>query len=478
VVKVLVLDIGTSSVRATVVYDDLYTAGEHAREVLPSNPADGQVEFDAAELARVTLDLARAALDDAGPVDGVAITNQRASTVLWDAHDLRPLGPALGWQDLRTVAECFAARAHGLRLAPNLSATKWQWQLNHADTAGRAVRLGTVDTWIAAVLSAGASHTTDVTNAGVTGLAQPTFTDWDVAAAAALGLPIDGLAVIGDSAGDHGTASALTGTPPIVCILGDQQASLVGQGCVRPGTAKITFGTGGMLDMVRPGPVPAARSTHGTFPIAAWRVRGETTWGLESAMLAAGTNVQWLRDGLRLIDSAAHSHDVASRCDDTGGVMYVPALMGLGAPYWDYGARSALFGMTRGTTRPHVVRAVLEGVAHRGADLVEAAEADARLSIATLRIDGGMSENPTFVQALADACGRPIEVAPVREATTRGAALLAFVALGVFGDVEAIADTWVASRRYEPQRALDRDRWKSAVTRAGGWIPALSGVEF
>jgi glycerol kinase len=251
-------------------------------------------------------------------------------------------------------------------------------------------------------------------------------------------------------------------------------------GCVRTGDTKVTFGTGGMLD-VRLGDTPPAsaeRAENGTFPIVAWRVAGRTTWGAESVMLAAGTNVQWLRDDLGLIGSAAESHDVAQGCTETGDVWYVPALMGLGTPYWDFGARSALVGLTRGTGRAEIVRAVLEGVAHRGADLVEAAEADTGLSVDTLRIDGGMSDNPTFVQALADASQRPVEVSPVREATALGAALLGFVALGHYGGVEDLASTWAPRQRVEPARKLDRDRWHAAVARAERWLPDLSAIDF
>src|SRR5690606_7958198 len=210
------------------------------------------------------------------------------------------------------------------------------------------------------------------------------------------------------------------------------QASLVGQGCVHPGMAKITFGTGGMLDLCAGPEHPgfAERGAGGTFPLVAWRAEGRTTWMIEAIMLAAGTNIEWLRDDLGLIASAAESHDLAASVPDADGVVYVPALLGLGTPQWDYGARGTLLGLTRGTTSAHVVRAVLEGVAQRGADLVEAAEADAGLTIPRVRIDGGMSANPTFVQALADAAQRPVEVSPVLEATARGAALLAGLAMG------------------------------------------------
>ncbi len=195
-------------------------------------------------------------------------------------------------------------------------------------------------------------------------------------------------------------------------------------------------------------------------------------------MLAAGTNVQWLRDDLELIASAAESHELAQQCVDTGGVVFVPAPLGLGTPTWDFGARGALFGITRGTGRAEVVRAVLEGVAHRGADLVDAAEADTGLTIPVLRIDGGMSENPTFVQALADAAQRPVEVSPVRDATAFGAALMAGVAVGHHASFDDLAHGWSPRVRVEPAGVLDRDQWRDAVARSRNWIPALSGIDF
>jgi glycerol kinase len=235
-----------------------------------------------------------------------------------------------------------------------------------------------------------------------------------------------------------------------------------------------------MLDLTLGADRPpfTARGDHGTFAIVAWRIAGRITWGVEAIMLAAGTNVQWLRDDLGLIASSAQSHEIASTCTDTGGVMFVPAPLGLGTPQWDYGARAGLFGMTRGTGRAEVVRAVLEGIAHRGADLVEAAEHDTAVEIPVLRVDGGMTDNPTFVQALADATQRAVEISPVREATTLGAALLAGVAIGSYGSEAEFARIWSPRARVEPHRVLDRDQWRDAVARAQRWLPDLSGIDF
>jgi glycerol kinase len=271
----------------------------------------------------------------------------------------------------------------------------------------------------------------------------------------------------------------LEGTPPIAGIAGDQQASLIGQSCVRPGMAKATFGTGGMLDVcLGDQPDFDRRGTGGCFPIVCWRRGDEVVWGVEAIMLAAGSNVDWLVEDLGILGSPAESHEVASRCDDAGGVMFVPAVLGLGTPYWDHGARGTLLGLTRGSGRPEVVRAVLEGIAQRGADLVEAAEADGGTPIAALRVDGGMSANPTFVQALADASQRPVEVSPVTEATTLGAAYLAGLAVGTWSGWDDIAGLWKPSRVVDPARTLDRARWADAVGRARAWIPELSALDF
>jgi glycerol kinase len=372
-------------------------------------------------------------------------------------------------------------RADGIRVAPNHSATKLAWLLDqHDPDRSRDLCFGTVDTWIAWHLSEGALHVTDLTNQSVTGMMSRDGLGWHGAVLDKLRIPPSMLPTVVDSTGVIGEASALEGAPPIAGIAGDQQASLVGQGCVQPGLAKITFGTGGMLDLCVGPERPSFedRGRGGTFVLAAWRAGGKATWGLEAIMLSAGTNIEWLRDDLGIITDSADSHTVASSCEDTGGVMYVPALLGLGTPLWDYGARGTLLGLTRGSGRPEVVRAVLEGVAQRGADLVEATETDAGVTIPTLRIDGGMSANPTFVQALADATQRPVEVSPVLEATTLGAAFLAGLAMGTWSSWDDLAATWRPAERVEPVGVLDRDRWREAVNRAVEWIPELSTLDF
>ena len=480
-VSILVVDVGTSGVRAAIVAPDATIAVEHHRQVLPDSPDAGLVEFDAAHLAEVTLDLARRALAEGGPVDGVGITNQRASAIVWDRATGQPVGPALGWQDLRTVGECLVLQADGLRLAPNQSATKLAWLLDTYDPdRSRDLCFGTPDTLggLAALGRRAARHRPVQRRGdragrprghplGRGGARQAAHPGLDAADHRRL----DRRARPGD-----GPCPASRSSP---ASLGDQQASLLGQGVrgTRPGQDHLRH-----RRHARRGGRPAdprfeTRGGGGTFPIVAWRREGTTTWGLEAIMLSAGTNVEWLRDDLGLIETAEQSHDVAAECETTDGVVYVPALLGLGTPRWDYGARGTLLGLTRGAGRPQVVRAVLEGVAQRGADLVEAAEADGA-PVAALRIDGGMSRNPTFVQALADATQRQVEVSPAVEATTLGAAFAAGLGLGTWGTMDDIAATWAPTTVVDPGEPLDRQRWAGAVERAAGWFPELSGLDF
>jgi glycerol kinase len=488
VVSVLVVDVGTSGVRAATVDEHAQVANVTYREVLPETPMQGFVQFDAAAMARAVREVASEAAERSGaPPTAVGIANQRASTIVWDRQTGEPVGPGVGWQDLRTVGMCMALRSQGFRIAPNVSATKLAFLLDMADPRReRDLCFGTVDTWVAWVLSGGAAHVTDASNAGLTGLLLHDGSAWDETVLGALRIPQEVLPAIVDSSGVAGEAKLLPGSPPIAGIAGDQQASLVGQGCVLPGLAKVTFGTGGMLDLTvgaeRPG--FETRGGGGCFPIIAWRRHGAITWGLEAVMLSAGTAVEWLRDDLGLVERASDTEAVAAACDDTRDVWFVPALLGLGTPAWDFGARGTLLGLTRGTGRAELVRAVLEGIAHRGADLVEAAEADSRLRIESLRVDGGMSANGVFVQALADATGRPVEVSPVLEATTLGAAYLAGLATGMWSGEEELAAAWRPKMVVEPRpgregaAAAARERWREAVERAKRWVPELSALDF
>jgi glycerol kinase len=494
--SILVVDVGTSGVRAAIVRPDATVEHEHRIPLLPDSPAPGLVEFDAARMADAVLEVARASLEDGGPVAGVGIANQRASSIVWERATGRPVAPGIGWQDLRTVGTCLVLQADGIRLAPNASATKVMAILDEVDPErARAEQgelcFGTVDSWVAWTLSGGAGaggdalHVTDATNAAVTALVDAAIA-WDAPLLQTLRIPLAMLPAIVDSSGVLGRATALPGSPPICGIAGDQQASLVGQGCTLPGLAKATFGTGGMLDQcVGPasGPVGMTRGGAGTFPIVAFRVGGKATWGTEAVMLSAGTSIEWLRDDLGIIATSKESETVAAQCATAGDVWFVPALLGLGTPVWDFGARGTLVGLTRGSGRPEIVRAVLEGVAHRGADLVEASESDSGFPIASLRIDGGMTDNDVFVQALADAIGRPVEISPVQEATTLGAGLLAGLAVGTYATTDELAETFTPRRTVQPQRpeadrVAARERWLRARHKAEGTIPELSGISF
>ena len=486
---ILVIDVGTTGLRAAIVDEHLTIRHLAYRECAPSSPVAGLVEFDATAMAASVLDAANTVISASGrPVDAVGITNQRASTLIWDRTTGEPVAPGLGWQDLRTVGECMAAKAeHGWALAPNQSVTKIAWLLaNTPDLEGRELCFGTVDSWVVWTLSQGAVHVSDQSNASttITGLRHVDGASWNAEICDAFSIPTSSLPQVVDSVGVLAAATALPGNPPIASLIGDQQASLVGQSCVTPGQTKITFGTGGMLDVCTGADAPASvnRRQAGTYPLPLWSHNNELTWGVEGIMLSAGSNVEWLRDDLGLIETSAESHDVASQCNDTEGVVYVPALLGLGTPHWDYGARGTLLGITRGTERSHVVRAVLEGVAHRGADLVDAAIADTGLAIDTIRIDGGMSTNPTFAQAFADATNRPVEIAPVAESTTIGAAFMAGLAIGTWEAVSDIEGLWSPSVTLEPrqgdQQAANRARWADAIERSAGWLPELSALDF
>jgi len=485
-VTLLVVDVGTSGLRAVIVDDSGSVRHSEYRPNPPSTPAPGLVEFDAGVMASAALEVASIALERCGPVSGVGITNQRASTIVWDRKTGDPVGPGIGWQDLRTVGTCLELQADGIRLAPNESATKAAFLFDQSDPErDRDLCFGTVDSWLAWNLSGGSLHVTDGTNAGVTGLLLGDGSGWDDKVLETLRIRRSALPEIVNSSGVIGVASALPGSPPICGIVGDQQGSLVGQGCTLPGLAKATFGTGGMLDCCVGGRRAFAghRGEQGTFPIVAWKRSDRIVWGVEAVMLSAGTCVEWLVQDMGIIATADQSEEIAGACETSGDVWFVPAFLGLGTPHWDFGARGTFVGISRGTGKPEFVRAVLEGIAHRGGDLVDAAEADTGLRFATLRVDGGMSSNNLFIQALADAIGRPVEVSRERDATSLGAAYLAGIALGTWVDEDEVAEQWRPGRIVEPslpdsQRAKRRERWASAVERSLATVPELSSLEF
>lgn len=479
----LAIDVGSSSVRTALVSETGVVSHVHQRRLTITSPQPGEVELDANEIGRAVLELAERTLVDGGPCAAVGVTNQRATTLLFDPLTGAALRPTLGWQDLRTVLDCLVLQADGLRLAPNQSATKARWLLTNANRDPSSVRFATIETWVTWLLSEGASHVTDRSNAAITGLVSVDVDHWDDRILGLLGLDPVMMPRVVDTIADHGLASALRGAPPITALIGDQSASMFGQSIVRSGV-KITFGTGAMLNMVRGSEGPAAMTPYasGCFPIVARSHRGVVTWGLEGIVLSAGSALDWARDELGLIADVESSETIARSVPGTDGVWFVPALSGLGTPYWDFGARGGFFGLTRGSTRAHLIRAILEGIAHRGADLVDAAELETQSTISEIRVDGGMSQNGVLVQHLADVTGRPVSVSSEREATTRGAGLMALVGAGLLS-IDDVESLWHPTVTVDPQldqsaRVAIRHEWRTMVERAARTIPELSAVSF
>lgn len=481
--RALAIDVGTTSIRTAVVDTQGTVTNTHQERLSLTTPNPGEVELDASEIARLALVLSTRTLSEAGGAEVVGITNQRATTIVFDPVTGAPVGPALGWQDLRTVIDCLVLQGEGLRLAPNQSATKARWLVNHSGRPSSELRFATIETWLAWNLSRGEIFVTDRSNAGVNGLVALGVEKWDQRVLTLLGLDPVMMPTIVDTIGTFGPASALPGAPMISALVGDQSASLFGQSCVTRG-AKITFGTGAMLDMVRgaAGPDRMNIFPSGCYPVVTRSRDHEVTWGIEGIVLSAGACIEWLRDDLGLIARAAETESLAESVPSSEGVSFVPALSGLGTPQWDFGARGGFFGITRGSTRAHLVRAVLEGIAQRGADLVDAAHEETGQTLEEIRVDGGMSANRFLVQRLADFTGIPVAVSSEREATARGAGLMALVAHGAL-TVEDVESLWTPSVVLTPslsdeERVRSRDEWAGVVARVEKTIPELSAVEF
>ena len=477
--RILVIDLGSTSARAAVVDEAGHLRHERRAATPRESPAPGLLEFDPVAVADAAMQAATATLTEAGRVDAVGIANQRASTVVWDRTSGEPAGPGLGWQDLRTALDCLTLQGEGLRLAPNQPATKAAHLIGAAGVPPTQLCVGTLDSWLVWNLTGGTHHLTDATNAAITGLCFDDRVEWDLAVAGRLGIPAVSLPRIVDSTGPVAEATELRGAPIIAGLAGDQQAALVGAGCVGRGAVKITFGTGGTLDAcLGPGDPPTdVRGPSGTFPIVSWQQQGRVVWGIEAMMLSAGSCVAWLCE-LGLLENPGDSDAVAAACADSGGVSFVPAQMGLGTPDWDFGARSTFTGLTATAGTGHLVRAVLEGVAHHGVDLLEAARADSGLELAGPVIDGGMSTNGTFIQALADASGGVVHLAPEIECTALGAGYLAGLGVGSWRDWEEVASLRPPRRTVEPHKLADRAAWQEAKRRAANWHPDLSAVSF
>jgi glycerol kinase len=490
---VLALDQGTTGSTALVIGADGAVLGRGYREVPQHFPAPGLVEHDPEDLLRVTLEAAREAIGRAGVTPAcIGITNQRETVCVWDRVTGRPLHRAIVWQDRRTAPRCaaLAAGGHaaairartGLVLDPYFSATKMEWLLEHVPEvrgrieAGDAV-FGTVDTWLVHRLTGGATFATDHTNASRTMLYDLGTGDWSPDLLGVFGVPRGALAEVRRSSGDFGvTAPPHFGVSlPITGVAGDQQAALFGQGCWAAGQAKNTYGTGAFL-LLHTGARRVA-STHGLLTTAACDAAGAPAFALEGSVFIAGAAIQWLRDGLRILTTAAESEALAREVADTGGVYFVPAFVGLGAPHWEAGARGTIVGVTRGTTRAHLVRAALESMAFSTQDVLDAMTADAQLALAELQVDGGAAANDWLMQFQADLLGVGVARPDLVETTALGAAGLAGLAAGVWRG----AEDFLASRRFARftpgvDAAASRARvgeWRRAVGTAMHWAGAF-----
>ena len=498
---VLALDQGTTSSRAIVFAADGRILGLAQREIALRYPESGWVEQDPLEIWEAQRETAAEALSSSGAaarrVAAIGVTNQRETTILWDRRTSLPIAPAIVWQDRRTAARCeelrrsgcedLVRRKTGLLLDPYFSATKIAWLLDNVSGAReRAERgelaFGTVDSWLAWQLTGGRLHVTDATNASRTLLYDLRAGDWDDELLELFGVPRallpeihDTSGVLGEIAaavlGEDGTtgSGAVSGangaTIPLASLVGDQQSALFGQACVRPAMAKVTFGTGCFL-LLNTGESPM-ESKQGLVSTVALQRDGKRTYALEGSVFIGGAAVQWLRDGLGIIGSAAEVGALAGGVASSEGVYFVPALAGLGAPHWDPHARGALLGITRGTTAAHVARATLEGIAFQVADLLGAVVADAGLAPDHLRAAGGATANDLLMQIQADVIALPVTRAAQKESTALGAALLAGLATGVWRDEAEALGLWHAERTFEPDAGVDREGmlagWRAAV---------------
>ncbi len=518
---ILALDQGTTSSRA-IVFDALGAVVCSAQtEFAQHFPQPGWVEHDANEIWATQLAVARICIEKsalvfvsidsdaiylgsnpAKPIVAIGITNQRETTVLWDRATLQPVARAIVWQDRRTAGRCDQLRAEGaaewfqertgLVLDAYFSGTKLAWLLdNTPGLRARATRgelaFGTIDSWLIAKLSANNAnanahaHVTDASNASRTLLFNIHAGQWDAELLKRLNVPASVLPRVVPSSGvaAHSSAEVLGQRLPIAGIAGDQQAATFGQACFAPGMAKNTYGTGCFMLMNTGAQVVASK--HRLLSTVAWRGPNDaphpTAYALEGSVFMGGATIQWLRDGLKLIERASDVEALAASVSDTGDVMLVPAFTGLGAPHWDGYARGTLVGMTRGTTRAHIARAALEAIALQTADIFEAMQLDSGIALAELRVDGGASNNNLLMQIQADLLGVDV-VRPVQtETAALGAAYLAGLAVGVWQNASQISAQWQEAARFKPQisaaeRAAKLARWRQAVERSRAWAQA------
>jgi glycerol kinase len=488
--SVLAIDAGTTGVTAVVVTPDGRIAAKGYQEFAQHFPQPGWVEHAPEEIWQATLEATRAVLTsyDASQLQAVGITNQRETVLLWDRETLGAPRRAIVWQDRRTAAICDRLRAEGheervteltgLRLDPYFSGTKLSWLAEHEPHTWALVEsgryaVGTVDSYLVARMTRGTWHVTDVSNASRTLLMDLSTGEWSDELCELFGVPRDALPDLVPNWGEIATTdpSSFCGLElPIAGMAGDQQSALFGQTCFDAGDAKCTYGTGSFI-LTNTGS-SLERSDAGLLSTAAWRSpEGELTYALEGAIFVTGAAVQWLRDGLHIVGSAAETEAIAATVDSSDGVVFVPALTGLGAPHWDPHARGTILGLTRGTTRAHLVRATLEAIAFEVRDVLETMPgADS----SPLRVDGGASANDLLCRIQADQLGVPVERPRIVETTALGAAFLAGLGVGVWDSTDDLRESWQLDQRFEP--SADRAtadaayaRWQDAVRRSLGW---------
>ena len=489
--SVLAIDAGTTGVTAVVVTPEGTIAAKGYQEFAQHFPRPGWVEHSPEEIWQATLEATRDALKTYGRDDvaGIGITNQRETVLLWDRETLGSPRRAIVWQDRRTAAICTRMREEGhedrvaeltgLRLDPYFSGTKLVWLQEEEPNTWALVEdgryaVGTVDSYLIARMTRGTWHVTDVSNASRTLLYDLEKGDWSDELCSLFGVPRDALPDVVPSWGEIATTdprSFLGLELPIAGIAGDQQSALFGQTCFDVGDSKCTYGTGSFI-LTNTG-TEVVRSKAGLLSTAAWKSpAGELTYALEGAIFVTGAAVQWLRDGIQIVGSAAETAAIAATVDDSGGVVFVPALTGLGAPDWDPHARGLIAGITRGTTRAHLVRATLEAIAFEVRDVVDTLPE--RTALTSLTVDGGASANDLLCQLQADQLGVPVERPKIVETTALGAAFLAGLGTGVWGSTDELRETWQLDRRFEPagdRAAVDaaHTRWRDAVERSKGW---------
>jgi glycerol kinase len=488
---ILAIDAGTTGVTALVVDEAGSIVAKGYQEFAQHFPRPGWVEHAPEEIWQATLEATREVLEavDSADLRGVGITNQRETILLWDRETLGSPRRAIVWQDRRTADICSRLRGEGheeriteltgLRLDPYFSGTKLAWLAEHEPHTWALVEsgryaVGTVDSYLIARMTRGTWHVTDVSNASRTLLFDLAAGDWSDELCSLFGVPRDALPALVDNWGEIATtdAAAFCGLSlPIAGLAGDQQSALFGQTCFDPGDSKCTYGTGSFI-LTNTG-TTLERSDAGLLSTAAWRSpAGELTYALEGAIFVTGAAVQWLRDGLQIVGSADETAAIAATVPDSGGVVFVPALTGLGAPHWDPQARGTILGLTRGTTRAHLVRATLEAIAFEVRDVLETMPG-AR-SDTPVRVDGGASANDLLCQIQADQVGRPVERPRIVETTGLGAAFLAGLGVGVWASTDDLRETWQLDRTFTP--TTDRTtadaahaRWIRGVERSKGW---------